>query len=533
MKRVKLLSTLIAFSVMLAGCASSANPQTPAATSAATGAAGETAAAKANLTVAYSEGGTTLDPAEANDLTSDTLVLAAYDQLVTYGIKTENGASLANTEDIQPMLAESWEVSADNKVYTFKLKSGVKFQSGNPVDAAAVAYSFDRVAKSSSGSFLYGMAAIESVNAKDDTTVEITLTNANHMFLQILAMYTFSIVDQKTVEAQGADYLKTNAAGSGPFKLEKWDPATEAVFTANEEYWQGAPDLGKVTLKFTKEASNRVLLLDKGDVDMAIEIPPKDVSSLQANTSLTVASNASNRILYFAMNSKVKPFDNVKVRQAINYAIPYEELLSGVMYGQANQMKSSVASNTPGFTDAGYVYKHDLDKAKALLAEAGYENGFAFDFTLGSGFDDWEDDAVLIQAELAKIGVTMNINKLARAQFLEQQKTKNLTAYISKWTSFVNDPGYHLGFLMYGKGSSNYNNYQNAEVDKLWEQANLEPEQDKRAELYKQAQEIINTEAPWAYLYEYNRIVGMSNKISGYAFYPDEVIRFYPLSVQE
>ncbi|WP_151734396.1 ABC transporter substrate-binding protein ['Paenibacillus yunnanensis' Narsing Rao et al. 2020] len=533
MKKVKLLSTLIAFSVMLAGCASSANPQTPAATNSANSGAAAQSAAKPFLTVAYSEGGTTLDPAEANDLTSDTLVLAAYDQLVTYGIKTENGVNLANTEDIQPMLAESWEVSDDNTVYTFKIRPGVTFQSGNPVDAAAVAYSFERVASSSSGSFLYGMASIKSVTAKDDSTVEITLTAPNHMFLQIISMYTFSIVDQKTVEAQGADYLKTNAAGSGPFTLEKWDPATEAVFTPYEDYWQGAAQLGKVTLKFTKEASNRVLLLDKGDVDMAIEIPPKDVSALESNSNLTVASNASNRILYFAMNSKVEPFNNVKVRQAINYAIPYDELLSGVMYGQASQMKSSVASNTPGFTDAGYVYEHNLDKAKELLKEAGYENGFTFDFTLGSGFDDWEDDAVLIQAELAKIGVTMNINKLARAQFLEQQKTHNLTSYISKWTSFVNDPGYHLGFLMYGSGSSNYNNYQNAEVDKLWEQANAEPDQAKREELYKQAQEIITTEAPWAYLYEYNRIVGMSNKISGYAFYPDEVIRFYPLTKQQ
>lgn len=233
------------------------------------------------------------------------------------------------------------------------------------------------------------------------------------------------------------------------------------------------------------------------------------------------------------MNNNVKPFDNVKVRQAINYAIPYDELLSGVMYGQAKQMKSSVASNTPGFTDAGFVYEHNLDKAKELLAEAGYADGFAFDFTLGSGFDDWEDDAVLIQAELAKIGVTMNINKLARAQFLEQQKTNNLTSYISKWTSFVNDPGYHLGFLLYGKGSSNYINYSNAEVDKLWEEANVETDAAKRTALYEQAQEIITTEAPWAYLYEYNRIVGMSNKISGYAFYPDEVIRFYPLSFEQ
>ncbi|MGN7308962.1 ABC transporter substrate-binding protein, partial [Bacillus subtilis] len=232
--------------------------------------------------------------------------------------------------------------------------------------------------------------------------------------------YTFSIVDQKLVEEKGDDYLKTNAAGSGPFTLEKWDPASEAVFQANNDYWQGAPKLSKVTLKFTKEASNRVLLLNKSDVDMAIEIPPKDVAALQENSNLTIKSNASNRILFFAMNNNVKPFDNEKVRQAISYAIPYDQLINDVMYGQAKEMKSAVASNTPGFTDAGYVYEYNLDKAKELLKEAGYAEGFSFDFTLGSGFDDWEYDAVLIQAELAKIGIKMNINKVARAQFLEQ-----------------------------------------------------------------------------------------------------------------
>lgn len=517
MKKMKWFGGFVALSIVLSGCASNANQQTASA-------GGEKA--KPTLTVAYSEGGTTMDPAEASDLTSDTLVLAAYDQLVTYGKKTVDGAEVANTDDIQPMLAKSWEASENGTVYTFTLQDNVKFQSGNPLTSADVVYSFERLAASSSGSFLYGMADIKSVEAQGDKTVVITLNGANHMFEQIIALYNFSILDRKTVEAQSADYLKTNAAGSGPFKIEKWDPASEAVFAANEEYWNGAPALGKVTLKFTKEASNRVLLLNKGDVDMAIEIPAKDVESLKSNADLKVQSNASNRILYFAMNNKVAPFDNAKVRQAISYAIPYEQLIGDVMYGQAKQMKSAVASNTPGYTDAGYVYGHDLDKAKKLLAEAGYADGFSFDLTLGSGFQDWEDDAVLIQAELAKIGVKMNIEKVARAQFLEMQKEKNLTAFISKWTSFVNDPGYHLGFLLTGQGSSNYINYDNPEVDALWEQAAKEADQDKRNELYGKAQELITTDSPWSYLYEYNRIVGMNGKVSGYVYYPDEVIRF-------
>ncbi|WP_036738002.1 ABC transporter substrate-binding protein [Paenibacillus zanthoxyli] len=532
-KMTKHLTLLLVLCIVLAGCAAKSNPpassasQSPGADS---GATTQPAAASSTLTVAFSEGGTTLDPAEASDLTSDTFVIAAYDQLVTYGVKTVDGADVANTDEIKPMLAESWSVSDDNLTYTFKLRSGVKFQSGNPVTADSVVYTLDRVKNSKSGSFLYGMADIKTVTAKDASTVEIALNKPNHMFMQIIALYNFSIVDDVAMKGKNADYLKTNTAGSGPFAVEKWDPASEAVLTANADYWQGAPKLSKVTLKFTKEASNRVLLLDKGDVDMAIEIPAKDVASLQANSALSVKSNASNRILFLALNNKVKPFDNVKVRQAIAYTIPYDQLINDVMHGQAKQMKSAVASNTPGYTDKGYTYEHNLDKAKQLLEEAGYGNGFSFDLTLGSGFQDWEDDAVLIQAELAKVGVTMNINKVARAQFLEMQKKKNLTAYISKWTSFVNDPGYHLGFLMYGKGSSNYNNYSNAEVDKLWEQASQEPNADARKQLYEKAQEIITTEAPWSYLYEYNRIVGMSAKLSGYVYYPDEIIRFYPLS---
>jgi peptide/nickel transport system substrate-binding protein len=524
MKKFKWITllTLGALVVMASGCSSNANEK-----KVESGEQGQSQ--NKTITIAYSEGGTTMDPAEASDLTSDTLVVAAYDQLITYGVKTVDGAEVAKTEEIKPMLAKEWKASADGLNYTFTLRDNAKFQSGNPVTAEAVAFSFERLKNSKSGSFLYQMSAIKSVAVKDDKTIEIQLEKPNHMFLQILALYNFSILDDKVVKEKGNDYLTNNAAGSGPFKIEKWDPATEAIFVANKTYWQGAPKVDKVTMKFTKEASNRVLLLGKGDVDMAIEIPPKDVANLKSNDKLVIKSNASNRILYLAMNTKMKPFDNEKVRQAISYAIPYEQLIHDVMYDQAKQMKSAVASNTPGYTEAGFNYKHDLVKAKQLLKEAGYENGFSFDFTLGSGFQDWEDDSVLIQAELEKIGVKMNIQKVARAQFLQMQKEKNLTAYLSKWTSFVNDPSYHLGFLLYGKGSSNYGNYQNPKVDELWEKANNEPDQAKREVMFKQAQEIITTDAPWGYLYEYNRVVGMNKNVKGYVFYPDEIIRFSSL----
>jgi len=515
--------------VLLAGCAPKANQAENNSSQTETGTTTSAAGGK-TLTVAYSEGGQTLDPAEANDLTSDTLVLALYDQLVTYGVKQVDGADIADTTDIKPMLAESWKVSDDNLTYTFKLRTDAKFHSGQVVNADAVVYSLDHIKNSNSGGFLYQQATIDSYKKIDDSTVEVKLTRPNQLFLQILAMYSFSILDPSVIQGDANEFLKTKTAGSGPFTLEKWDPASEAVFKANDNYWQERAKLDKVTMKFMKEASTRTLMLDKGDIDLAMEIPAKDIESLKANKNITVRSDASNRILYLGLNNNMKPFDNVKVREAMAYAIPYDSLIKDVMYGQAKQMKSIVASNTPGFTDAGYVYKYDLEKAKSLLAEAGYPDGFTFDFTLGSGFSDWEDTATILQAELKKIGVTMNIKKLARAQFLEQLKTGNVQSFISKWTSFVNDPEYHLGFLANAESSSNYVHYKNDKVQELLKTAAVETDKAKRDAQYGQIQEQINTDSPYLYMYEYNRLVSFNNSVKGYIFFPDECLRFYPMS---
>ncbi|GAB6858778.1 ABC transporter substrate-binding protein [Microbacterium xylanilyticum] len=505
-----------------AGCVANANANKG---GTATGSANQT------LTIAYSEGGKTLDPAEANDGTSDTLVLAAYDQLVTYGTKTENGKQVSDTATIKPMIAEKWDVDAANTTYTFTLRKDVTFQDGKKLTAQDVVRSYEHIKASASASFLYKMAGIATVTAKDDSTVVITLTAPNHLFLQIIPMYSFSIIDMDQVDKNGGPtWLATNTAGSGPYKIDSYDPASAAKLTASASYWGEKPAVGTVNMKFVGDASNRLQLIQKGSVDLALEIAPKDLKGLNGKGGVVVDSRPSNKILFFAMNNKIAPFDNPKVRQAITYAIPYDKLVSDVMQGQASPMRSAVASSTPGFSDKGYKAEHDLDKAKKLLAEAGYPNGFSFDFTLGSGFPDWNDDAVLIQAELAKIGVTMNIHNMARAQFLEALAGKNVQSYISRWTSFVNDPGYHLGLLMTSSGSSNYMNYSNPEVDSAWQQAATEPDAAKRNALYATMQDQIDEDAPWGYLYEYNIAVAERSDVEGYTSYPDGLIRFFQLS---
>ncbi|REK64423.1 MULTISPECIES: ABC transporter substrate-binding protein [Cohnella] len=538
MKRQKLLvfiSTLLVV-LLLAGCTKSANPREGAGASPSASDSGaqssqpaESAGAK-TITIAYSQGaGQTMDPHEAGDLTSASYAFALYDQLVTSGTEEKDGKTIGRTDKIEPSLAEKWTVSDDLKTYTFTLRDGVKFQSGNPVNADAVLYSFERVQTKGEGGSLYKLANIQSVNKIDDRTVEFKLNAPNHLFLKYLATFTFSIVDPSVAKGQPDDYLTRHSAGSGPFSLEKWDPASEAVFVANKNYWKGAPKVDKVIVKYVKEASNRELMLEKGDVDVALDIPPKDVESLKQKDNVVIQSDSTNRIVYLGMNAKFKPFDQLKVRQAINYAIDQQKLIQSVMYGQASPMTSSISSKSPAHTSEGNPYKFDLEKAKSLLKEAGYENGFTFDLVVNSSTQDYEDIAVLLKADLEKIGVTLNIKKVAPAQYRELVNNKQAAAFLGKYTSLVNDPSYHYGFLLDSKGASNYTGYSNKQVDELLAKANVEPDEAKRTELYKEVQKIVTADAPWAYLYESNLIAGFSKDVKGYIFYPDEIIRFVSL----
>ncbi|AJY74784.1 ABC transporter substrate-binding protein [Paenibacillus beijingensis] len=512
----------------LVGCSSgkSNDAATPSSsTGSANSGSGDNSAGSKTLTVAWQAVASTLDPVNA---TSDILAVNAYDRLIGYEVSPGDGDA-AKAFGLKPMLAKSWTISEDGLTYTFQLQDNASFQSGNPVTANSVKFSLERMRDSATGGFTYGLTQIESITVQDDKTIVLKLKKANPKLLQMLAMYWFSILDDKLVQEKGDAYVNDHAVGSGPYIIEKWDPSSEVIFKANKNYWAGAPKIDQITMKYIKEASNRLMLLKNGDIDVSIELPPKDLKDLKSATNLTVHSNSSNRILFLAMNMNKEPFTNPKVRQALSYAVPYDQLIEDVMFNEARPMRSSVPSNTPGSTDEGYEYRYDLDKAKQLLTEAGFPNGFNFDLTVGSGYPDWDDDAILLQASFAKIGVNMNIKNVARPQFLEMQKQRTMDAYISRWTSMVYDPSWHLGLLMDSKGTGNYHGYNNPTVDQLLQQANDERDETKRMALYHQAQKIITADAPWLYLYQYNRIVGVSNNVTGYKFYPDEFIRFADL----
>lgn len=547
-KKVLAILTAAAMVGSLAGCGANAN-QAPAETTAATQSQGtdqaggteettqtQPAAGDQILTVAFAEGGKTLNPTQATDSTSAVFINAAYDQLVTYGTKTNgDGYMVADTSDIQPSIAKSWDISEDGLNYVIHLDEAAVFASGDPVTADAVIYSFERIKNSNFTGFLYTLANIETMEKTDDHTVTFKLSKPCTIFFNLMQMHIFSIVNpnelQGMTEEEIDTYLTTTTAGSGAFAIEKWDATTEAILNARTDYWKGKTALDKVIVKIIPEPSNRVLLADKGDVDIAMVIPPKDLASLSGNAELDIRSYESVSIVYLSLNTEKTPLGDAKVRQALNYAMPYASIVDDVLSGQAKKLDHVVPSAMPGhITDAEGVYTEDLEKAKALLAEAGYGDGFDLKLTLSTGNQDYEDTAILVQASLAEIGVNVTIDKMERAQYLEATRGHNFDMAIASYSAFVNDPGYFFGNCLYSKGEYNYGSYKSDEVDAIWEKAESSNDLQERYTLYEDAQKIVAEDAPWVPLYEKSNVVVMNKAVKSYTYFPDGSMRFASVS---
>jgi peptide/nickel transport system substrate-binding protein len=476
------------------------------------------------ITVAFPSLGATLDPVDNTDGITSTFIYATYDRLVRFAV---NG-DMADDKSYEPVLAESWEQSEDGLTWTFHLDKRARFANGDPVTAEDVAFSFKRCAERKNGEFVFRLTRIQETTIIDDHTIQFKLSQLCPTFMQLIEMYPFAICNKSEVEGKPDNWLADNTAGAGPYRIIKHDTAVEVILEARDDYWGSKPSNKKIIVQLVKEPSVRKMLIEKGDVDFVTDLTPVDLDGLENAKNVKILSSPSNTILFFGMNCKLAPFDNPLVRQAICYALPYDTLVSSVMNGRAKRMMSAIPSIMAGHIESEKThYEYDLEKAKKLLAEAGFPDGFTFTFVLGSGFQDWEDDSVLIQAELAKIGVKMNINKMDRSQFLEVLRNRDKAqAYISRFISYVNDPGFATGMIMVSNGDMNYFNYGNKKFDEIHTQAEKTIDNAERMKLFGELQEIIAQDAPFGYLYEYNNTVAVRDNIDGFIFFPDRTTRF-------
>jgi len=452
----------------------------------------------------------------------------------------EEEGLLEGTLEYGPGLAESITVSEDGLVATLKIREGAKFANGNPITAHSFKHTFDR-ALTAERSYIplltqfMGFDSADDLVVVDDYTLRFDLDQPAALFIPQLAFQVFGAMDSATTEAHATaedawafDWYRENTNSSGPYVITKWEPGVEYVFDPNPNYWQG-PDFfqnSRVIAKVVPSPEDRELLLKKGDIDLALGLPFKDVDALKADPNVKVYDIKYTRLFYLGMNNKIPPFDNQKVRQAFSYAVPYDTIIQESLYGYAQKATSPIPVGMPTHNDEYWNYDTDLEKAKALLTEAGYADGLDVELAVRLSIPWDADAAVWIQSSLAEIGVNVTVNKMTDADFFGKLNAHELPLFIHDWYSWGNDPAYQLTFLLQCGQFTNYADYCNPRVDELIGLATWTLDEAKRQEYMNEAQQLIVDEAPWAFLHQPNWIVAVSKDFTGFAKVDDLCLRF-------
>jgi peptide/nickel transport system substrate-binding protein len=510
------------------------------------GGGGETAAGGSRtLTIAIAGDIETVDPAFSHFQRSNEVNYNIYDQFFQYGTTDSGeGYQIYDVDTIEGRSIESWEMSEDGRSITLNVRPGMKFnKTGNPVTAEDFRYWFERSFGAEAPSLFSIQTAkipdIAAVEARGDDQLVIRFAEPSPLFFYLFRDQAQAPPDSKelaehaTAEDEWATRWATkNDAGSGPFFIERWEPGVQLVLRANEDYWAGAPYFDRVVLKIVPSSSQRVLLLQEGTVDIAQELSIDELDRLRQAEGVKVLSAPTRNQIMVGLNNTQEPFDDPRVRQALAYAVPYDEIVDSVYRGNA-QTPDSVIPKTGRFhTEGLWPYTYDLDKARALLEEAGVGDGFSMNLAVQSGNPTFEELAVVIQSEFKKIGVDVQIDKQSAAVFAKGLDDRSHQAWLRDLLFYVDDPGY-AGELTYkSEAVLNWVNYTNKRVDELITQMGQlwRPEDDAaKQELADEYQRILNEEIPALILVQTNFDVAMRDDIEGYVQNPDNLLFYYPL----
>lgn len=410
--------------------------------------------------------------------------------------------------NLQPAVAEKLpDVSSDALTYTFTIRNEIKFQNGNAVTADDVKYSLDTAA----GLKIAGLENIQSVNVVDPSTVKITLKTPDNDFLPYL---TVAIVPK--------DYKDQNAhpIGTGPFAFESFTPQQSLILKKNTNYWQkGLPYLDQVTFKLESNTNALLLDLQSGSVDGA---SIDNSAAKQLNNNFNIIQSNSNAVQQLNLNNAVKPFSDVKVRQALSYVIDPDEIITTVTFGKGTRVGTPVIPGLKAYFESNLTnaYSKDIEKAKQLLSEAGYPNGFSFTITVPSNYQVHVDTAQVIVNELAVIGIKADIKQVDWATWISQVYTgRKYDATIISVDGANLSPKSFLGRYV-STASNNFFNYSNPEFDTLYDKATKEPDLNKRIELFKQSQQLVSKDAANVYIQDIASLTALKKGFDGFTPYP-------------
>ncbi|WP_170976446.1 ABC transporter substrate-binding protein [Rhizobium sp. FKL33] len=409
----------------------------------------------------------------------------------------------ADQSEVGPGLAESWTISDDGKTYTFKLREGLKFSDGSPLTSEDVAFSYNRMRFQKDTVYSAPFQPLTTIEAVDPLTVKFGLDRPFPPFLKLCEIWNTGIVSKKAVSAMGDEAFGTRPeVTSGPFKFVEWKTGDRVVMGRNEHYYrQGLPHLEGIEFIFVPDVNTGVSMVQAGELDVGMGVPFARMKELEA-AGVTIVSEPSSATYDLLINHEKAPFDNLAFRQAISHGIDRQQINDAVTAGYGTAAASIFSPKLDFYDTELKVIARDVDKAKELLAKSGVTDT-SFTLLTNAGATDEDKTAVLIQAQLAEIGVNVTINAIDPGQAWTQLVAGDYQAQLNWWYNETTDPDNAVRWCVWGAGAnkSYYTRYNNEDVNSLIDKAAGEPDQAKRADMYRKIQKICVDEVAQVALY--------------------------------
>src|SRR5260221_1214206 len=464
--------------------------------------------------------------------------LSTYDRLVSFGRKQLNGKWVFDLDKITGELAESYDVSPDAMKITFHLRKDAKFQDGTPVTAEDVKWSLDRAVTApilGKAQLLTGsMTSADQFKVIDPLTFEVTLPKPDKLALPNLHTVYPIIINSKvakdhaTAEAPWETaWLKEHTAGSGAYQIETFKPGEQVIITRNEAWNRGTPDkpafFKRVIIQSVPEPATRANLVERGDADLVIDLQASDVQSLEAKGKLKVISTPQyNAVTFVSMNNQIPPFDNVNVRRAIAYALPYEDMFKAALFGRGAPLFGATwpdGKPSSGAYPIPQPVRLELEKAKDYLNAAGLADGASTTFSFNAGqASTAEPMAALVNESLAKIGIKVDIQKLPDAQMSTQINEKKLPFFTEGVVAWLPNTDYFYRNFYTGNQRWNYSSINNPELVAIAQEARFETDKVKYEEDGKKLNAIHFSEIPQIPLWQPSQDAVMAASIEGYTY---------------
>lgn len=473
-----------------------------------------------------------IQTADVHKTTKDyEIPLNIYDRLVDIEVK-EDGSS-----EIVPSLAESWEISGDALTYTFHLRQGVKFHNGEELTADDVEYSFTRQLSvegavntdflaqiKGASQLLEGTAdQLEGFETVDDYTFTITLSEPYAGFLACLSTPGCSIYNREATEAAGDQFGldPSVTVGTGPFRLTDWTINDQLVLTRYEDYWKGPSELPGVVIRIVPDTETQRMMFESGELDVVdLDYLPDAVDDFTTRYPDQIVSGPRVGTTYFTMNQNIEPFQDVRVRKAVQMAIDRQAILDA-LYGGRGQVENGIYPHgLYGFNSSLLEITYDPEEAKALLAEAGYANGFEMQIAADSSASDATNQALeIIQAQLGEIGIQAEIQNMDESTWLATRNSGEMGSFMSTWTADYNDPDNFI-YTFFGTPENTKLrslNYSDTEVMERVQKARTIVDADERIAEYQALEEKIVTEdAAWVPMYSRTHSFAVSKRVQGF-----------------